>query len=108
MTEAQALQLVASTWEPTPPARLAADELHRTVGFLVADPRGRVVGRSKGSAPGTSSDEQPALAIHLGFLRHRLCVVPADAIEHIDERMRVVGVRLERKAIRALRGEMRS
>lgn len=48
-------------------------DLDGTTGFLVADARGR--------------------------WRRRL--VPADAIEAIDERMRVIGLRIERSAIRA-------
>jgi membrane protein YdbS with pleckstrin-like domain len=44
---------------------------------------------------GTSPAEPDALAIRSGLLRHRHFVVPAAAIETIDERTRVIGLRLE-------------
>jgi len=75
--------------------------LDRTVGYLVADVRGLVVGRVE--APRYTSLERTAdaLSVRAGALRRRRRLVPAGAIAAIDERTRVVGLRIERGAIRA-------
>ena len=72
-----------------------------TAGFLVADARGRVVGRVEGPIYATSPESPEALSVRRSLLRRRRRLVPADAIEAIDERTRVIGLRLERSAIRA-------
>ena len=76
-------------------------DLERTVGYLVADVRGLVVGRVE--APRYSSSERTAdaLSVRTGVLRRRRRLVPAGAIAAVDERTRVVGLRIERHAIRA-------
>jgi hypothetical protein len=74
--------------------------LDGTAGFLVADARGRVVGRVEGALYGVSPEIPEALSVRVS-LRRRRRLVPADAIEAIDERTRVIGLRLERSAISA-------
>jgi hypothetical protein len=50
----------------------------------------------------SASPEIPdALSVRVSLLRRRRRLVPADAIEAIDERTRVIGPRLERSAISA-------
>ena len=70
-------------------------------GFLVADARGRVVGRVEGALYSASPEIPDALSVRVSLLRRRRRLVPADAIEAIDERTRVIGLRLERSAISA-------
>jgi hypothetical protein len=60
--------------------------LTATTGFLVADNRGRVVGKVECPMYGTLS-------------RHRR-LVPADTIAEVDQTSRVVGLRVAREAIR--------
>jgi hypothetical protein len=50
---------------------------------------------------GASPERPEALSVRVGLLRPRRRLVPADAIEAIDERTRVIGLRLERSAISA-------
>jgi hypothetical protein len=66
----------------------------RTAGFLVADVRGRPVGRVVAPMYGTSALEPDALAVRSGVLRQRHYLVPAAAIEAIDDMSRIVGLRL--------------
>jgi hypothetical protein len=72
-----------------------------TAGFLVADARGRVVGRVEGPMYAASPEIPEALSVRSGLLRRRRRLVPADAIEAVDKRTRVVGLRIERSALRA-------
>jgi hypothetical protein len=67
-----------------------------TSGFLVADARGRAVGRVECSMYGTGPDEPDALAVRSGVVIHRHFIVPTTAIEAIDDRSQVVGLRLDR------------
>jgi hypothetical protein len=71
----------------------ALPELSRTIGYLVADVRGRVVGRV----------ECPmyALSVRSGFLSRRRKLVPADAIREIDGSSGVIGLSVARESIRA-------
>ena len=69
-------------------------------GFLVADARGRVVGRVEGRMDGGSPEIPDALSVRFSLLGWRRRLVPADAIEAIDERTRVIGLRIERAAIK--------
>jgi hypothetical protein len=76
-----------------------AIDLTATSGFLVADRRGRVVGRVESPMYGTRPDEPDALAVRTGlFSRRRL--VPADTIDSIDGATGVIGLSVEREAIR--------
>jgi hypothetical protein len=76
-------------------------DLGWAAGFLVADARGRVVGRVEGSMSAGSSQTPETLPVRLSLLGRRRRLVPADAIETIDEGTRVIGLRIERSAIRA-------
>lgn len=69
-------------------------DLCTTSGFLVADARGRVVGRVECPMYGASADTPDALAIRFGFLSQRRRIVPATSIEQIDERTKVIGLRV--------------
>ena len=75
-----------------------AVDLRATSGFLVADARGRFVGRVECPMYGTRPDKPDALAVRTGFLGRRL--VPAEAIEAVDGASGVIGLRVEREAIR--------
>jgi hypothetical protein len=76
-----------------------AVDLRTTSGFLVADANGRLVGRVECPMYGTRPDKPDALAVRRGFLSRRR-LVPAEAIEAVDGASGVIGLRVERKAIR--------
>lgn len=75
-------------------------DLTATTGYLVADARGRVIGRVEAPMFGTSPDVPDALAVRSGFLRRKR-IVPAEAINAIDGRSGVIGLRLVRESIRS-------
>ena len=77
-----------------------AVDLTATSGFLVADRRGRIVGRVECPMYGTRPDEPDALAVRSGFFSRRRKLVPADTIEQIDGLSGVIGLRVERESIR--------
>jgi len=77
-----------------------AVDLRRTAGYLVADARGRVVGRVECPMYGSSPETPDALSVRSGFLARRRRIVPADTIEQIDGGSKVIGLRVERHAIR--------
>ena len=76
-----------------------AYDLRRTAGYLVADKRGRVVGKVESPMYGTSPDVPDALAVRSGFLSRRRRLVPADTIEQIDGASGVIGLTVEREDI---------
>ena len=78
-----------------------AVDLRMTAGYLVADARGRVVGRVECPMYGSSPEVPDALAVRSGFLARRRRLVPADTIELIDGGTRIIGLRVEREAIHA-------
>ena len=78
-----------------------ASALLQTPGFLVADARGRFVGRVECPMYGTQPDLPDALAVLCGFLGRRRRVVPADAIDQIDGSSGVVGLRVDRDSLRS-------
>ena len=80
---------------------IPASALLRTAGFLVADARGRVVGRVECPMYGTQPDLPDALSVRRGFFGRRRHLVPADAIEQIDGSSGVVGLSVERDALRS-------
>jgi hypothetical protein len=49
---------------------------------------------------GTAPDTPDALSVRSGFLSRRRRLVPAESIEQIDDGARVIGLRVERDAIR--------
>jgi hypothetical protein len=77
-----------------------AYDLRGTRGFLVADRRGRLVGRVECPMYGTTPDEPDALSVRSGFLARRRRLVPAEAIDQIDGASRVIGLRVERDGLR--------
>ena len=77
-----------------------AIDLRGTTGYLVADARGRVVGKVECPMYGTSPERPDALAVRSGFLSRRRRLVPAETIELIDGGSRVIGLRIDREAIR--------
>jgi hypothetical protein len=78
-----------------------AVDLTRTTGYLVADKRGKIVGRVECPMYGTAPDIPDALSVRSGFLSRRRRLVPADTIEQIDGRSGVIGLRVERNSIRS-------
>ena len=74
--------------------------LTATTGFLVADNRGRVVGKVECPMYGTLPDVPDALAVKSGFLSRHRRLVPADTIAEVDPKSKVVGLRVAREAIR--------
>ena len=78
-----------------------AYDLRRTRGYLVADKRGRLVGRVETPMYGTSPDTPDALSVRGGFLKRRRKLVPAAVIEQIDGASGVIGLRVGREDIRS-------
>ena len=74
--------------------------LTATTGFLVADNRGRVVGKVECPMYGSLPDIPDALSVKSGFLSRHRRLVPADTIAEVDPTSRVVGLRVAREAIR--------
>jgi hypothetical protein len=75
--------------------------LDRTIGFLVADAQGRIVGKVECPMYGPVEDVPDALAVRSGFFSRRRRLVPAETIVEIDDRSRVVGLGVDREAIRS-------
>jgi hypothetical protein len=71
-----------------------------TTGFLVADNRGRVVGKVECPMYGTLPDVPDALSVKSGFLSRQRRLVPADTIAEVDRRSEVVALRVARETIR--------
>jgi hypothetical protein len=78
---------------------VARPDLLRTTGYIVADSQGRVVGRVEAPMYGSEPDVPDALAVRSGFLSRRRRLVPADAIEEIDNRSGVIGLSVGRDAV---------
>jgi hypothetical protein len=78
-----------------------AIDLRRTSGFLVADRSGRLVGRVEAPMYGTRPDEPDALAVRSGFFSRRRRLVPAETIDQIDGLSGVIGLRVDREAIKS-------
>ena len=78
---------------------VARPELLRTIGYLVADVKGRVVGTVEGPMYGSVPDIPDALSVRSGFLSRRRKLVPADAVSRIDSRSGVIGLSVDRDAI---------
>ena len=75
-------------------------DLRNTTGYLVADAKGRVVGKVECPMYGSSPEMPDALAVRSGFLARRRCLVPAETIEQIDGGSRVIGLRIDRESVR--------
>ena len=76
-----------------------AYDLRGTTGYLVADVRGRLVGRVECPMYGTKPDEPDALSVKGGLFSRRRRLVPADAIDQIDGRTRVIGLSVDREGL---------
>lgn len=77
-----------------------ATDLRSMSGYLVADCRGRIVGRVECAMYGTAPDVPDALSVRGGLFSRRRRLVPADAIDQIDGASGVIGLRIERDSIR--------
>ncbi len=77
-----------------------AYDLRRTEGYIVADRRGRIVGRVECPMYGTTPDVPDALAVRDGWLSRRRRLVPADTIEQIDGATGVIELSVERDQIK--------
>jgi hypothetical protein len=75
-------------------------DLRHTTGYLVADARGRIVGKVECPMYGTSPETPDALSVRSGFLSRKRRLVPAETIEQIDGGSKVIGLRIERDSIR--------
>jgi hypothetical protein len=75
-----------------------AIDLTSTLGFLVADRSGRLVGRVESPMYGRGPDEPDALAVRSGIFSRRR-IVPAEAIEEIDGASGVIELCVERDSI---------
>jgi hypothetical protein len=82
---------------------VAATDLRWLNGFLVSDREGRVVGRVECPMYGTAPDVPDALAVRsgLGFFARRRRVVPAEAIDEIDDASRVIELSVERDELKS-------
>jgi hypothetical protein len=71
-------------------------------GFLVADVRGRVIGRVERASSGdaTSNGDGGRLTVRRGVILRRRQVVPVSAIDEIDTTSGVIALRVEREALR--------
>lgn len=76
-------------------------DLRKTIGYLVADAKGRIIGRVECPMYGRARDVPDALSVRSGFLSRRRRLVPADAIREIDRYSGVVGLNVDRESIRA-------
>jgi hypothetical protein len=75
-------------------------DLTATTGFVVADNRGKVLGRVECPMYGTFPDVPDALSVRGGrWSRHRR-LVPADTIAEIDRSSGIVALRVARESIR--------
>lgn len=80
---------------------VAATDLRWLNGFLVSDREGRLVGRVECPMYGTAPDVPDALAVRSGFLARRRRVVPAEAIDEIDDSSRVIELSVERDQLKS-------
>ena len=76
-----------------------AYDLRRTAGYLVADKRGRIVGRVECPMYGSAPDMPDALSVRGGFLSRRRRLVPAATIDQIDGQSGVIGLSVDREKI---------
>ena len=82
-------------------AVIADLDLRKTIGYLVADAKGKIVGRVECAMYGATRDTPDAISVRSGFLLHRRRLVPAETIQEINGSSGVVGLNVERESIRA-------
>jgi hypothetical protein len=79
-----------------------AYDLRGTTGYIVADSRGRVIGKVESPMYGTRPDEPDAVAVRKGyFFGRRRHLVPVESIEQIDATSGVIGLRIPRESVRS-------
>lgn len=74
-------------------------EVEHTVGYAVADARGRAVGRVESPLYGTAPDHADAVAVRSDGLLHRHFIVPATAIATVDDIRGLLALSLERRQL---------
>jgi hypothetical protein len=74
--------------------------LTSTAGFVVADKRGKVIGRVECPMYGTMPNIPDALSVRPGRFSRQRRLVPADTIAEIDPHGRVIELRVARETIR--------
>jgi hypothetical protein len=74
-------------------------DVEQATGFLVADARGRPVGHVECPMYGTAPEVPDALAVRSGHVIHRHYIVPAAAIDEIDDRSHVVALMVRRNEL---------
>jgi hypothetical protein len=74
-------------------------DLLRTIGYLVADVKGRIVGRVEAPMYGSTPDVPDAVSVRSGFLSRRRRLVPVAAIAEIDTNTGVIGLNVDRDAV---------
>ena len=77
-----------------------AHDLSRTTGYLVADRRGRIVGRVECPMYGTAPDVPDVLAVRAGWLSRSRRLVRAETIQQIDGETGVIGLSVDRESVR--------
>jgi hypothetical protein len=78
-----------------------APDLTRMSGWIVADSRGKVVGKVECPMYGTAPDAPDALSVRSGFLARRRRLVPVGAIEQIDGQSGVMRLSVERESLQS-------
>ena len=89
------------TWNSFGYVSALAVDLRRTAGYIVADSRGRLVGKVECPMYGTAPDVPDALSVKSGLFSRRRRLVPADTIGQIDGSSGVIELRVDRDAIRS-------
>src|SRR3989440_3317129 len=89
------------TWNRFGYMSALAIDLRRTAGYIVADSRGRLVGKVECPMYGTAPDAPDALSVRSGFLARRRRLVPVGAIEQVDGHTGVIGLSVERESLQA-------
>ena len=74
-------------------------DLLRTIGYLVADVKGHIVGTVEAPMYGSTPDVPDAVSVRCGFLSRRRRLVPAAAIAEIDTNTGVIGLSVDRGAV---------
>jgi len=96
MTDASIGLALVSSSEPSP--SLGLDD---TVGYLVADRSGRVIGRVETVMYGASQHTPDAVAVRFSIFRWRRLLVGAEHVAAIDSRTKVIGLRIDRDNLQA-------
>jgi len=81
---------------------ICRNRLGHTRGFQVVDAHGRYVGTVEWPVYGRSAHVPEAIAVRSGPYGHHRRLVPADAIETVDDATRVIGLRVDRGATLSL------